>query len=197
MNPSLPAKSEIRTALRRARRALDPQEHELLSERAARYIMGQKAWRDARVVALYIAVRGEMDTKALFSGAEAEGKTILLPRCSEDQAGCMELFPYTGPECLHTGAFTIPEPPCGNTCEIPPPDLIIIPGVAFDTTGIRLGMGAGYYDRLLIRPEYARAVRIGMAFAFQIQEMLPREPWDIPVHAVCTEKGCLWLPLLQ
>ncbi len=54
-------------------------------------------------------------------------------------------------------------------------------------------MGGGYYDRLLRRPEYARGLRIGLAFALQVVDELPREAWDMPVHALCTERGILWM----
>ena len=74
------------------------------------------------------------------------------------------------------------------------PDLIIAPGLAFDRNGIRLGMGGGYYDRLLALPRHAASRRVGLAFAFQFVDSLPREAWDMPVHAVCTEKGLVWIP---
>lgn len=75
----------------------------------------------------------------------------------------------------------------------PAPDLIIAPGLAFDRDGIRLGMGGGYYDRLLALPRHNNSLRIGLAYAFQLADSLPRQPWDVPVHAVCTEKGLVWI----
>lgn len=75
----------------------------------------------------------------------------------------------------------------------PPPDLIVVPGVAFDRHGYRLGMGGGYYDRLFARPEYTRSTRIGLAFGFQLVDFLPGEDWDLPIHALSTERGLLWI----
>ena len=74
------------------------------------------------------------------------------------------------------------------------PDIIIVPGVAFDANGTRLGMGGGYYDRLLALPRYADSLRLGLAYSFQLVDSLPRQTWDVPVHAVCTELGILWTP---
>lgn len=88
------------------------------------------------------------------------------------------------PENDDTGPFALPAPP---------PDLIIVPGVAFDLSGHRLGMGGGYYDRLFARPEYIRAMRIGLAFGFQAVDYLPGEDWDRPVHALSTERELLWI----
>ncbi|WP_353119111.1 5-formyltetrahydrofolate cyclo-ligase [Nitratidesulfovibrio sp.] len=73
------------------------------------------------------------------------------------------------------------------------PDLAIIPGVAFDRQGNRLGHGAGYYDRFLAHPAMARTALVGLAYAFQIVPALPVAPWDRPVHALCTEEGLTWL----
>ncbi|WP_035067963.1 5-formyltetrahydrofolate cyclo-ligase [Nitratidesulfovibrio termitidis] len=73
------------------------------------------------------------------------------------------------------------------------PDLAVIPGVAFDLQGNRLGHGAGYYDRFLAHPAMARTALVGLAYAFQIVPALPVAPWDRPVHALCTEEGLTWL----
>ncbi|KAF5029345.1 5-formyltetrahydrofolate cyclo-ligase [anaerobic digester metagenome] len=73
------------------------------------------------------------------------------------------------------------------------PGLAVIPGVAFDRQGNRLGHGAGYYDRFLAHPAMARTALVGLAYAFQIVPALPVAPWDRPVHALCTEEGLTWL----
>ena len=58
-------------------------------------------------------------------------------------------------------------------------------------------MGGGYYDRLLALPRHAASRRVGLAYSFQLVDSLPREAWDMPVHAVCTEKGLVWIPDLH
>ena len=139
-----------------------------------------------------MAVRGEAATDLLLQDAWSGGKTVLLPLCDPERAGCMELVPCAGPEQLRSGYCGIPEPVCPEPSVLVVPDLIVVPGVAFDAQGFRLGMGGGFYDRLLARPEYAGVVRLGSAYAFQCIEKLPHEAWDMPVDAVCTEKGVIW-----
>lgn len=154
--------------------------------------METPAWRNAGVVALYVAVRGETDTEVLLRRAWESGKAVLLPLCDTERPGCMELVPCPGPEHLRPGYCNIPEPICPEPTPTVAPDCIVTPGLAFDRSGFRLGMGGGFYDRLLSRPEYAGALRLGLAYAFQLIDHLPHETWDMPVDAVCTEKGTLW-----
>lgn len=71
-------------------------------------------------------------------------------------------------------------------------DAIVLPLLGFDSQGTRLGTGGGYYDRALARCRGVRPLRIGYAYALQQCERLPREAWDIPLHAVVTERGVQW-----
>ena len=135
----------------------------------------------------------EMDTTPLLEEAWAKGKTVLFPVCSETVPGKMRFAPCSCPEELHPGKFGIPEPVAPHAKEEATPDLFIVPGVAFDVTGLRLGMGGGYYDRLLALPCHADAVRVGFAYSFQIVNSLPKDAWDVPVHAVCTDQGIVWI----
>lgn len=102
--------------------------------------------------------------------------------CSLENGPALEGSPASG-----SSASTAPALPA------PPPDLIVVPGVAFDRRGHRLGMGGGDYDRLFARPEYMRPTRIGLAFGFQLVDFLPGEDWDLPIHALSTERGLLWM----
>lgn len=183
------SKDAVRTFIRAVRSELAADGCQMLAQDAARHLMAEQVWRDARTVALYMDVRGELGTAELLEAAERDGKKILLPVCG--RPGHMELVPYTGQ--LRKGAYGIPEPEHSDAGAADTPDLIVLPGTAFDREGFRLGMGAGCYDRFLARPEYARTVRIGYAYALQVVDSLPREEWDIPVHALCTEEGVTWI----
>ena len=87
------------------------------------------------------------------------------------------------------------ERPEGAAQVLPPlcPDVLILPGVAFDRQGLRLGFGGGYYDRVLGHPLLAASLRVGMAFSWQVIKALPQQLWDCHVNALCTEEGVLWL----
>ena len=188
-------KSTLRVIMRARRRAIEPAQRRELALAAATRLVASQPWKRALVVALYIAVRGELDTDPLLQAAWREGKQVLLPLCTgEAEAAVMRFIPCEGMEALRPGAYGIPEPPCPKhaAAEVPEPDLVIVPGLAFDKNGVRLGQGGGFYDRWFSRPEFAAALRIGYAYNMQLLDRLPREPWDMPVDAICTERGVLW-----
>lgn len=214
MTHSTPPDAEARQALRRAmlarRAALPPDEAARLGHAAQDALLASPAWRNARQVLLYVAVRNEAATARLLDAAWADGKQVLLPRCvtpASPTADCdneMCLAPCACAADLKPGRYGIAEPdparcPAIDMDAAPgsapnfAPDLAVIPGVAFDRRGNRLGHGAGYYDRFLAHPAMARTALVGLAYAFQIVPALPVAPWDRPVHALCTEEGLTWL----
>ena len=213
---SLPAgKKKLRAELRARRKALPPAERAALSLAAQRHILESPAWRRAASVALYMALPEEADTAALLEDAWATAKTVLLPLCSATEKGRMDFFACSGLHELTPGFSGILEPDLdilvrnsaaggtvtgatGKAAETVPascaiPDLFIVPGVAFDRRGHRLGMGGGYYDRLFSLPGYAASIKIGLAFGFQLVPALPDGTWDLPVDACSTEKGLIWI----
>ena len=200
-------KAEIRSLYRRMRLSLTPGERSRLSRFACGHVLRSTVWKKASVVALYVAIKGETDASGLLEDAWACGKTVLLPVCSADRKGEMRLCPCAGPDALRPGLYGIPEPVMPDPVRPEPaltsptglsqppavvPDLFIVPGVAFTAQGHRLGQGGGYYDRLLAAPEFAKATRMGLAYGFQLLPALPEDAWDLPMHAVATEKGIIW-----
>ena len=188
-------KLALRADMRDRRQALEPEERRKRALAAATHLLASHPWKKARTVALYVAVRGEMDTGPLLQAAWQGGKLVLLPLCSAmGGAAEMRFIPCEGIETLAPGAFGIPEPPCpaGTPPMDAEPDLVVVPGVAFDKNGTRLGHGGGFYDRYFARPETTGALRIGYAYDFQVVDSLARDPWDLPVDVICTEQGLLW-----
>lgn len=115
-----------------------------------------------------------------LASADSTGKTILLPRVTSETD--MELRLYTGPDDLSRGAFGIMEP-CGVLfTDYSRIDLAVIPGMAFDRHGHRLGRGRGYYDRFL--PLLPRAYKIGICFPFQLVDTVPTDPTDVIMDEV-------------
>ena len=112
-------------------------------------------------------------------------------------AGTMRFLPCRGEGDLVPGRFGIPEPrPAADSLGTPegwPPDLIVVPGLAFDRQGHRIGSGGGYYDRFFAAPSMADCVRIGLAYGFQVLDTIDPDAWDKPVTALATEGGLLWL----
>ena len=198
------ARDEVRRAMRALRGAQPPELAAARSLAAQKRLMDSPLWLGARSVALYVGVRGELATQNLLSAAWRQGRTVWLPRVRRDEPGLMDFVACEGPEQLRPGPHGLLEPDAalpgvapGQTKAAAPnghvftPDLALLPGVAFDRKGGRLGYGGGYYDRFL---EHGLACPlVGLCFAFQLVESLPLAPWDRRVNVICTEEQLLCL----
>ncbi|HEV2569031.1 5-formyltetrahydrofolate cyclo-ligase [Sphingomonas sp.] len=138
----------------------------------------------SQVVAGYVAVGSEADPAALLEQAHAQGAIIALPYV-ERRSVPMRFLSWTPGQSLVTGPYGLSQPD-RTTAEEVAPDLFLAPLLGFDRRLHRLGQGAGFYDRAFAR--YPDAVRVGMAWSVQEVEMVPQDPWDVPLHAVLTER---------
>lgn len=195
------ARHEKRLIRERARLAVEGLSH---AERAAasalicRGVANLDAWRRARVVMLYCAIPGEPEAAALETLAFEAGKRLALPRM-EWEAGRMEAVEVAGPgyatEVRRHGVVE-PAPGAGAGLELKPVDLVVVPGVAFDRAGGRVGRGGGFYDRFLEAWRLARragalgaGAAVGVCFRAQLVERVPLEPHDAVMDAVVWEGG--------
>lgn len=137
---------------------------------------------DAQTILAYYSLPDEVCTRQLLDDLLSSGKTVLLPRVIDSEH--MELRRFTGSHDLHEGAFHILEPVGDLFTDYHLIDVALIPGVAFDAQGHRLGRGRGYYDRFLRTMGTAPFLRIGVCFDFQKVESVPSEAHDIPVDVV-------------
>ena len=170
-------KSELRQQIRDTKRLFTQQQ---LSEWSLPIVMRLKErLRDARVVMAYYSLPDEVCTHQLIDDLVAEGKTVLLPKVLDDER--MELRRYTGPQDLREGAFHIMEPVGAPFTEFLQIDVALIPGMAFDAQGHRLGRGKGYYDRLLTS---VGCKTLGVCFDFQKVREVPIGEHDVPVDEV-------------
>jgi len=182
-----PSKNQLRTLLRQRRQNLPlylvQKDSALIRER----LLSLASIHDARSVMLYLPARGEVDTWPLLDHFWQRGCEILLPRCRDNTPGIMDAYAVTSREDLGPGCFGLIEPRAdlARPVPAPQPEVILVPALAYDRRGFRLGFGGGYYDRFLplltVRP-----LLIGPAYAFQVLERLPFEPWDQPVDLVVT-----------
>ena len=212
-------KEDLRREIRRLKQQYTPSRLEELSEPVIARLRPHLV--DARVVMAYYSLPDEVNTRQLLDELVAEGKTVLLPKVLD--ATTMELRLYTGPHDLAPGPFGIMEPvgshyspssfsrPVGShyslssflfplSSKLPPIDVALIPGIAFDAQGHRLGRGRGYYDRFLRTMGTVPSVRsaanyrgtvpsvrprlIGVCFDFQKVPSVPVDPNDISVDQV-------------
>jgi 5-formyltetrahydrofolate cyclo-ligase len=183
-------KRALRAHMAQLRRALPEPERAAASAAIVAHVRASEAWRAARIVLLYAAIPGEVDLGALIAAARAEGRTVALPRVVASAEGPrLELHAWPPSAQLVPGTFGIGEPaPDWPVVAREDLDLGLIPGVAFDAAGGRLGRGGGYYDRLLAG-RGARPRMVGVGFAFQRVQRVPCEAHDARVDALVTEEG--------
>lgn len=181
-------KAALRRVMLARRKAHDPALAERRSRLAQEFILTSPSWREASCVGLYMPVNGEAGTGLLLAAAFATGKRVYLPKITGP--GSMEFLRCAKTDGLRAGPMGILEPEAAAD-RAQRLDLVIMPGLAFDRQGMRLGYGGAYYDRYFGCHHCATA--IGLCFAFQIVPALPAETWDLPVNAVCSEEGLYWL----
>ncbi|MEK6805881.1 MAG: 5-formyltetrahydrofolate cyclo-ligase [Pseudomonadota bacterium] len=164
------AKQALRSTLRKLRAQIPLSKKRVAARRAAIHALRLIESKRARHVAVYQTMGSELDTAPLRTKLRQRRLHIYLPRL---QGGCMGFTPRRSAEKM---------------------DVIFLPLLGFDAHGSRLGQGGGYYDRAL---SFARAFRrplfVGYAYAVQQTDTLPREPHDVRLDAVITEKGLQWL----
>jgi len=137
-------------------------------------------------VALYMSVEDEAPAQRLAEALIADGKSLCLPRVV-DRMGGMEFREWQPGDALEDGRFgTVHPGPAAKICH---PDAIIAPLIAFDSMLMRLGQGGGYYDRTFAR--YDNALRIGLAWSVQQIDLVPADPWDVPLHMIVTERSLI------
>jgi 5-formyltetrahydrofolate cyclo-ligase len=186
-------KQYIRRSIRTVRRGLSAAERLARSRRIWERVVALSCYQHARVVLGYMAFNHEVLTDGLMRQAMASGKQIVLPMVQTDGEG-MALYAIEDLEHDVTPGYRgVLEPQPQRTRAVAPEtlELALIPGVAFDLRGGRLGFGAGFYDRLLSR--LPRDIpTVGLAFDFQVIPRLPSQPHDIMLDAIVTERGVIW-----
>lgn len=177
--------------MRRHRRAVSKPERARNAQFLARQLTASLRMRRARRVACYLANDGEMDLGPVMDLLRASGRQVFLPSLHGRE---LWFLPYDSQTPLKPNRFGIPEPHlrAQKRCRARDLDLVLMPLVAFDAAGNRLGMGGGYYDRtfsyLRNRKVWKKPRLMGIAYEFQRLKSLPAQPWDVPLHGVATER---------
>jgi 5-formyltetrahydrofolate cyclo-ligase len=137
----------------------------------------------AKTLGCYVSVKGEVDTRTVIQTALSRGKLTCVPLTSRNRA--LQHVQIESLDDLSPSGFGLLEPLNLSGSEVLSSalDLIIVPGIAFDPRGNRIGFGAGFYDRYL---EKTPATKIGLAYDFQILEKVPLEPHDIALDIIVT-----------
>jgi len=191
--PDRSERNELRRYFRSRRRALSHQTQRDNSINVARHLLNTSHMLSSHRIGGYWANDGEVDLAPLITELHYRHKLLALPAVS--RGGHMSFFAYRPGAPMLLNRYNIPEPAAGaayvNGRSL---DLVLVPLVAFDEFGIRLGMGAGYYDRYLgSLPALLRPRIVGIAHEVQRSpDPLPFDDWDVPMDGVVTERG--WQP---
>jgi 5-formyltetrahydrofolate cyclo-ligase len=181
------AKAELRTRILAVRRALPREARERRSSAIAEHVIAHAAFERAKVVAAYVAMRGEVDPAPIVRAARAAGKSVVLPRV-DWEAERLTLHAHPDGASLEESGMGFWQPaadaPVVDAASV---DLVLVPSVAVDERGMRIGMGKAFYDRLL--PTLPNATSLALAFDFQLLAEVPSTPGDVKVALVATDTG--------
>ncbi|MFF1509238.1 5-formyltetrahydrofolate cyclo-ligase [Streptomyces sp. NPDC058326] len=191
MTPEMSEKTLLRSRLLGARAALDAATLTWTAESLAGHGVELPELAEASTVAAYVSVGREPGTRALLDALHARGVQVLLPVLLPDND--LDWAVYEGPERLAKARRGLLEPmgPRLGPDAVCAADAVLLPGLAVDGRGMRLGRGGGSYDRVLARLARARKdpALVVLLYADEVVARVPEEPHDHPVHAVVTPEG--------
>lgn len=185
-------KIELRRRLQRLRAQMSGEQAAASSLQASRHILACDAYRKAKCIMGFLAFGKELSVDTVLAQALVDGKKVAVPLITSGE----EFVPVRLLDMQHFaldryGIRTAPQPV--QLVEPEEIDLILVPGVAFGRDGSRLGMGAGYYDRFLLKA--GQAVRMGVAYDALMQDALPVDAYDVNMQLLASESGIIHLPV--
>ncbi|RMG94000.1 MAG: 5-formyltetrahydrofolate cyclo-ligase [Deltaproteobacteria bacterium] len=186
-------KARLRAELRRVAEALAPTERWTRSRRLVRAVLESEPWHTATAVVGFVGRGAEPDTRPVLEAALATGRPLLLPRVSSRRPPRLSFEAVSDLGVLEAGTFGIPEPPPGPGAEIPAGALVLVPAVALDAQGGRLGHGMGFYDRALADLSGA-VTAMGLCLAPFLVSRVPTAGHDVRLDWIATDEGVVRVP---
>lgn len=174
------SKDNIRIAIKKQKACVDAEEKKYAEVLVFNKVHSLDEWNTSKNILFYNSLPDELQTTRQLEDNNHD-KNIFLPRVN---GSTLDILRYDA-DNMHIGAFNINEPSGHNTTDIEAIDLVIVPGVAFDKNGNRLGRGKGYYDSLLSN---CRAIKIGVCYDFQLLDNIPAENHDVKMDIIITPK---------
>lgn len=186
-------RDDLRHRMRAQRHRLDAPARLAAAEAVRHHLDQWPLFAGATRVAGYWAIGGELPLNLVLSSLAARGQRYCLPRLRRDNT--LQFITWSTGDAVAPNRYGIPEPVDGETFDPSHIDVVLLPLLAFDRHGARLGSGAGYYDRtfefLARRTRPAQPLLVGVAYAMQEVEALPTAAWDIPLDGVVTERALI------
>ncbi len=179
-------KNVLRQDAREKRQSLSPDSYATKSRIIRGKLEGLLQFISAKKIMAYVSTKEEVNTHDLIKDCIQKGQTICLPKVDGNEIKIIQVSSW---EQLESGAFNILEPTSDDEAINPEDlDLIIVPGIAFDRRGHRLGFGRGFYDRILKK---TTAYKVGLAFHEQIIDEIPNEEHDVPMDLIITDTSLI------
>lgn len=176
-----------RQAILQQRKALTKEEVHALSQLVLARVLSHPYLQQPRLIASYLSCSGELDTITLNEQLQNKQHQLCLPVISPTECGIMDFHRYHSLAELKPNKFNIPEPLPSKESLVRPHELelVVVPLVGFTGSGARLGMGGGYYDRILkqISPN---CLKLGLAYDFQRNDEIESKDWDVPLDEIIT-----------
>lgn len=188
------SRNHLRQQMRAQRRSVSKAAAEAASKKLADHVLGLPVLKGCQHVAMYCANDAEIDPAPLFEQLTALGKDCYLPVVDAQVSGHLMFVRHRLHEPVQHNRYKIPEPHVSHDRVFSPDklDLVLMPLVAFDEQGGRLGMGKGYYDRTFAftrEGALSKPLLVGLGYAFQCVDAIGVESWDVPLFGVVTEEG--------
>lgn len=172
-------KKELRRIIREKKRAMTEEQITAASRRLGERFRAHPLYQSARTIYGYLPYNQEVRTEPMLLQALRDGKRVAVPKVIGDEMIFIYIDDFS---CIEAGYCGIPEPPADGPEAKDPTALVLMPGIAFDRQGHRIGYGGGFYDRFLAgQPEHPT---LALCYGFQMVDQLPVEEFDIPVDVV-------------
>ena len=171
-------KTELRRMIREKKRAMTPAEIDEKSARLGELFRESEAYRNAKSIYGYLPYNQEVRTTPMLRQAQLDGKRVAVPKCYGDEMRFIWLDDLSRVE---KGYANIPEPIDDGPIADDPTALVLMPGLAFDPQGHRIGYGGGFYDKFLAKEMHPT---LALCYDFQMLDHLETEQFDIPVDTV-------------
>jgi 5-formyltetrahydrofolate cyclo-ligase len=186
LSPATDLKKSIREEALRRRDAIPASVRDVKDSAIRERLFALPEFRDAERVLLYASFRSEVETEAMIEEAIALGKKVLIPKVNQETS-TLSKHVINGLHETSPGYMGIPEPDSEECLKVEDIHFIVVPGVAFDERGWRIGYGGGYYDRLLPRVKGIRSIA-ALAYEEQMFEELPHEEHDVGMDIIITDR---------
>ncbi len=187
-------KTNIRSEMKKFLGSVTPEERHQRSVAACQLLSETKHFRSAQLIMMFLSMDSEIETSTLALQAWKEGKSIAVPRTDWEtrRMDPVEITSLeTNMQMVGPGTVSVREPVGGKVVPLDMIDLVVVPGLAFDRKGYRVGRGKGFYDRFLARKEF-KGVRCALCYHEQVIDAVPYEPHDMPMHLIVTDRETIY-----